>query len=464
MKKVLLLGALVLILAGAVSAQWVYGPSSASLFTLWRIGGEYYPPTGKIYILGGRLQDLTTTGEIYSFDPVSLTFADEILAMEIPISNYSVALLNDPTGPDSLALYTVGGRDAGGTMTAALQVFYPISGLAMSLTSDPYPGKLDGYVHFPAQGTAVVNNKLYVFGGYVPNPPKTTPPYNADSTYVYDPALPAGSRWSNITTARLSQRRGYITSAVVDGKIYAIGGNWTPNGGVPLYNSKVVERFDPANPAAGWVRMADAPDTTCESKAFGFNTGSPYALAGHIIVTPRGCWPDPFTTCYDYNVATNTWTTFTDVNMGRRDQAGAFVPDSTGGTMWLFDGRKNTGGMGDSATATTEYYRVLLGVAEQQGGVKLVKKTELLQPAPNPFMGKTLLRYSLMQSGPVSLVIYGITGQRVRTLVSGNRAAGTNEVVWDGRNDVGEHVRAGVYFARFAAEKVHSTERITVLR
>ena len=462
MKKALLFGALILILAQAVFAQWTLGPNSVTQFRYWRTGGDYYPPTGKAYFLGGRQTDLTTNGEIWSFNPDSGTFADEGLAMEIPISNYSVALLNDPTGPDSLALYTVGGRDAGGTMTAALQVYYPISGLAMSLTSDPFPGRLGGAIYFPAQGCAVVNNKLYVFGGYE----TTVAPYNADSTYVYDPALPGGSRWSNITTARLSQRRGYVTNAVVDGKIYAIGGNWTPNGAVPLYNSNVVERFDPANPSAGWVQMANLPDTQSESVAFGFDTGSPYGHGGHIIVTPRGCWPDPFTTCYDYDVAANTWTTFADVNVARRDQARFFVPGTRGSGgipgMWIWGGRGAFAG--DSYTlGSTEYYQLTYNAVEEQGGVRLEKLTGLQAPVPNPFSGKTVLCYSLAKSGPVSLAIYGITGQRVRTLVQGVRPAGTSEVAWDGRDDFGKVVGAGVYFARFAAEKVHSTERITVL-
>jgi len=465
MKKALLFGTLVLLVAQAVFAQWTLGPTSEPMFRFWRFDGEYYPPTSKVYFLGGRLPDGTTSGEIYSFNPDSGTFADEMLAMETPISNYKVNLLNDPTGPDSLALYTVGGRNAGGTMIAALQVFYPISGLAMSLTSDPFPGRIGGQMFIPAMGNAVVNNKLYVFGGYE----TVAAPYNTDSTWVYDPALPAGTRWSNITTARLSERKGYVTAAVVDGKIYGIGGNWTPNGAVPLYNSMRLERFDPANPGAGWVRLADAPDSIAESQAFGFNTNSPYGHGGHIIVVPHCFWGDPiYPECYDYNTATNTWTTFpSNINVPRRDHAGFFVPGNRGSGgipgMWIFGGRKSGAPPETMIAYSTEYYQLTVGV-EEQGGVRLVKKTALEQAAPNPFSGRTVLRYSLAKSGPVSLAIYGITGQKVRTLVSENASAGTHEVAWDGRDAFGKAVGAGVYFARFAAEKVHSTERITVLR
>jgi len=114
--------------------------------------------------------------------------------------------------------------------------------------------------------------------------------------------------------------------------------------------------------------------------------------------------------------------------------------------------------------SSTEYYQLTYSAVEEQGGVRLVKLTELQAPRPNPFAGRTVLRYSLAKSGPVSLAIYGITGKKVRTLVSENASAGTHEVAWDGRDEYGKAVGAGVYFARFAAEKVHSTERITVLR
>jgi len=457
MKKTLLLGTLVLLMAGMALAQnWTPGP--ASPFSYTRFDGEYYPPTGKAYFLGGRVGANTTSGEIYSFDPVTGTFADEVLAMEIPVSNYNVCLLKDLTGPDSLALYVVSGRVNGTTNATQLQVYYPISGLAMSLTSDPWPGRLGAYVFPPGNGQIACGNKIYTLGGFQ----NFGTPYCSDSTYVYDPAQPAGSRWSRLT-ARLAIARGYISPAVVDRKIYAIGGD-TFNG-TALRSQRIVERFDPANPGAGWVRMADLPDTLGESQAFGFDTGSPYGFGGHIIVAGKGQWPNEFPDCYDYNVAANTWTTFPMLNQARRNHAGFFVPgtDGTNGIpgMWVLGGRV---GADSPALNMSEYYQLTANAVEEQGGVRLVKKTALEQAAPNPFSGRTVLRYSLAQSGPVSLAIYGITGQKVRTLVSENASAGTHEVAWDGRDDFGKAVGAGVYFARFAAEKVHSTERITVLR
>jgi hypothetical protein len=67
---------------------------------------------------------------------------------------------------------------------------------------------------------------------------------------------------------------------------------------------------------------------------------------------------------------------------------------------------------------------------------------------PNPFVAGTLLRFSLPQAGPVALEVYDLSGRLVRTLARGESGAGEHSLVWDGRDDAGGRVRAGLYFAR----------------
>jgi hypothetical protein len=75
-----------------------------------------------------------------------------------------------------------------------------------------------------------------------------------------------------------------------------------------------------------------------------------------------------------------------------------------------------------------------------------------LGPAqPNPSSGSASLGYSLPASGPVRLIIYGIRGDRVRTLVNGWQNAGSHVAFWDGRADDGRLVPAGVYACRIEA-------------
>jgi hypothetical protein len=86
------------------------------------------------------------------------------------------------------------------------------------------------------------------------------------------------------------------------------------------------------------------------------------------------------------------------------------------------------------------------------GDPDLVRLREMifsLGPAvPSPASGTTRIDFRLPAAGPVRLVVYGLRGERVRTLAEGVRPAGPQSVTWDGRDDQGREVPAGAYFAR----------------
>lgn len=71
--------------------------------------------------------------------------------------------------------------------------------------------------------------------------------------------------------------------------------------------------------------------------------------------------------------------------------------------------------------------------------------------APNPFDGSTSLSMSLRQAETVDLTIYDLAGRRVRTLSQGQIPAGDHLLRWDGRDQGGRALAAGVYFARLRA-------------
>ena len=76
---------------------------------------------------------------------------------------------------------------------------------------------------------------------------------------------------------------------------------------------------------------------------------------------------------------------------------------------------------------------------------------------PNPFNPTTTIKYQLPQQSEVTLSIYNVLGQKVRTLLNANLEAGYHSVEWDGRNDVGVQVASGVYIYRFQARQVGSS-------
>ena len=92
--------------------------------------------------------------------------------------------------------------------------------------------------------------------------------------------------------------------------------------------------------------------------------------------------------------------------------------------------------------------------------------TNLLPNYPNPFNPETWIPYQLSKSSDVTLTIYNMRGVVVRKLDLGHKAAGyytdrKRSAHWDGRNDIGEKVAAGVYFSTLkAGELYRNTEDV----
>jgi uncharacterized repeat protein (TIGR01451 family) len=77
--------------------------------------------------------------------------------------------------------------------------------------------------------------------------------------------------------------------------------------------------------------------------------------------------------------------------------------------------------------------------------VEVPTKHALEQNYPNPFNPETRINFSLKEAGRVTLTIYNVRGEAVRTLVSGQVSAGAHMVVWDGRNEYGQSLPSGMY-------------------
>ena len=97
------------------------------------------------------------------------------------------------------------------------------------------------------------------------------------------------------------------------------------------------------------------------------------------------------------------------------------------------------------------------------------KQTLLLQNYPNPFNPETWIPYHLSEAAPVTLSIYDVTGERIRTLSLGVQAAGfyqsrSRAAYWDGRNDLGEQVSSGVYFYQLSTPSEHQIKRMVIVK
>ncbi|MCA9753311.1 MAG: T9SS type A sorting domain-containing protein, partial [Gemmatimonadetes bacterium] len=88
----------------------------------------------------------------------------------------------------------------------------------------------------------------------------------------------------------------------------------------------------------------------------------------------------------------------------------------------------------------------------------------LAAPRPNPSRGDASLAFVLPAAGPVRLAVYDAAGRRVATLIDGPRAAGRGEATWDGRDENGSAVAAGVYFARLETPSGVRSAKISRIR
>ncbi|MDP6837119.1 MAG: M6 family metalloprotease domain-containing protein, partial [Candidatus Marinimicrobia bacterium] len=102
-------------------------------------------------------------------------------------------------------------------------------------------------------------------------------------------------------------------------------------------------------------------------------------------------------------------------------------------------GPHRTGFLGDSKLIVDEKF------------VILPASFQLYQNYPNPFNPTTAIRYDLPQQADVELTIYNVLGRQVAVAVNGWREQGRHEVMWDGTDNFGRSVSAGVYLYQIRA-------------
>lgn len=115
---------------------------------------------------------------------------------------------------------------------------------------------------------------------------------------------------------------------------------------------------------------------------------------------------------------------------------------------------------GPVAQATTDaagYFALPLG------GQALPQGFALGQNYPNPFNPSTVIPYQLPAAGYVRLEVFNVLGQRMATLVNGERPAGVHTAMWDATDAAGQAVAAGVYIYRLSGEGVELTRRMVLI-
>jgi hypothetical protein len=115
----------------------------------------------------------------------------------------------------------------------------------------------------------------------------------------------------------------------------------------------------------------------------------------------------------------------------------------------------------------TDTFGILTGVEPQNhtGGIH-PKGFVLFPNYPNPFNPETIIGYrlNLAEPAPVSLRVFNLLGQQVRTLITSVQSSGEYRIIWDGQDDTGIPLGSGVYFLRLQVGNVGQTRKIVLTR
>ncbi len=184
----------------------------------------------------------------------------------------------------------------------------------------------------------------------------------------------------------------------------------------------------------------------------GDSTGEPpHVQAGHVKITNTGLG--------------NSWLTLDNTN-------GSLTHDQTATVTFTIDA---TGLMQKTyrcSLVARDFYNnkfvipVVLHVSYPVGveGRGETQLTRLTGNYPNPFIGETFICFELDNPSPVVFTIFNLQGIAVRTLTRAVMAAGSHQVTWDGNDDRGNPVAAGIYTCRMNTHNYQGTIKLICTR
>lgn len=101
---------------------------------------------------------------------------------------------------------------------------------------------------------------------------------------------------------------------------------------------------------------------------------------------------------------------------------------------------------------------------EEESGDLLPQECSLSQNYPNPFNPVTTIEYNIPARSHVTIEVYNILGQKIRTLVDELKSAGDFRTTWDGNDSNGVRAPTGIYFYLFRAGDFNETKKMLLLK
>jgi hypothetical protein len=278
--------------------------------------------------------------------------------------------------------------------------------------------------------TVVFDNKLWVFGG------------NAGVVVNDVWYSPDGDTWVEADSAAPWQPRGGAASVVWRDTVWLMGGVNSISGNHYLNDV--------------WFSADGANWTEAESAAAWAPRRGLSALVLHdtlwVMAGDSGA-----------QMFNDVWYTVDGITWLQATPGAEWLPRWNAGSgvfldqMWIFAGWGYNGLLYRDVWSANG----LAGIESGRGTA--AANPEFLSLSPNPFQGATLIAWHLPQPGPARLTIRSRTGAVIRTWADRQPCAGTGRFCWDGRDNAGRAVPAGVYFVSLESREFMTTGKVTRL-
>jgi len=101
---------------------------------------------------------------------------------------------------------------------------------------------------------------------------------------------------------------------------------------------------------------------------------------------------------------------------------------------------------------------------EQSANISKIESFTVLPAYPNPFNPSTNITYGLDEESNVSIAIYDISGKLLTTLLEADQTQGWHSIQWNGTNQFGEKVPAGIYLSKITSGNETKTTKLMLLK
>ncbi|MDZ7332078.1 MAG: FG-GAP-like repeat-containing protein [candidate division KSB1 bacterium] len=103
-------------------------------------------------------------------------------------------------------------------------------------------------------------------------------------------------------------------------------------------------------------------------------------------------------------------------------------------------------------------------IAASAASTSLPEQFVLNQNYPNPFNPATLISFQLPEARTVTLKVFNLLGDEIRTLLNEKKQAGYHQISWDGKNDSGQEMPSGIYLIKIEAGEFRAYRKMVKIR